>query len=1066
MKQLGHEMIFASAGSGKTHALTTRFIRLLALGVPPERIAALTFTRKAAGEFFGEILNRLAGAAGAEVEAKQLACEVEQAALTTADFRRLLRGMVGAMHRLNLGTLDGFFARIVRSFPMELGLAAEPEILDDRAVAEETRQVFSRLFAAGHELTAEQRELIEAFKRATFGAEEKAVAETLDRFIEGYLGLYRAVPQPDRWGATRRIWPKGFPWGDGRKDAAAAAATLRCWAGDPATGLKEAPRERWLKFADQAVAWTPGGPRPKELEYLLEVALAGWTEVQAGRVELTVLRQKCRPGPAECVALALLVRRVFALELGRRLAATQGIAAVVRAFDEAYDVAVRRAGRLTFADLQQLLVPGGGAAPLAMEPGAEARLAVDYRLDARVDHWLFDEFQDTSFQQWKILESLIDEVVQDPSGRRSLFYVGDVKQAIFTWREGDPRLFEHVAARYRSAAGGGVVPRELNDSYRSGPAVIEMVNRVCGDAAAMEKLFPEAAGEWNRHWREHRSARPKRHGQAALLLADDEPGRWAATLQVLQAIEPTKRGLTCAVLVRANSTGAALADYLRREGGLPAVAESDLHVGGDNPATTTLAALLQLAAHPGDEFARQVVAMSPLAGLLAADGPGATTRVLRQVQTQGFEAWIGIWARRIDPVLAVDDDFSRGRLRQMATAGRIFDETGNRDIDAFLRFLAEFVVREPEGAGVVRVMTVHKSKGLGFDVVILPDLQGQKLAQRREGPAVHKGGDRGVEWILQYPGALIAENDPVLRQYLADAVAENCYEQLSLLYVALTRAKRAVYAIVEPLGRSASTNFPRLLTETLGDREISVPVGKSVLPGVWSAGAPNWAEASALGAGQGNAPGIADCAPIAAGDRPRLAARTPSEMNSGRGSAIFARGVPAGAEFGSRVHRLLAQIEWRDGAEAAIKAALQGEHDAPAVAEVRACLAAGDLAPVFARPPGRAGVWRERAFEAAIDGSWYSGVFDRVVVEHGPGGPVAAWVYDFKTDRGASNEELCNRHGGQLGLYRRVVARLTGLPESQVRAMLVATARAQLVPLEFDNALYSLPRGGTNPGES
>ena len=55
MSALRHEMIFASAGSGKTFALTTRFIRLLALGAAPERIVALTFTRKAAGEFFGEM---------------------------------------------------------------------------------------------------------------------------------------------------------------------------------------------------------------------------------------------------------------------------------------------------------------------------------------------------------------------------------------------------------------------------------------------------------------------------------------------------------------------------------------------------------------------------------------------------------------------------------------------------------------------------------------------------------------------------------------------------------------------------------------------------------------------------------------------------------------------------------------------------------------------------------------------------------------------------------------------------------------------------------------------------
>src|SRR5690606_23049865 len=135
---------------------------------------------------------------------------------------------------------------------------------------------------------------------------------------------------------------------------------------------------------------------------------------------------------------------------------------------------------------------------------------------------------------------------------------------------------------------------------------------------------------------------------------------------------------------------------------------------------------------------------------------------------------------------------------------------------------------------------IHKSKGLGFDVVVLPDLQGQKLAQRRSGPAVRKGANRAVEWVLECPGELVAAHDPVLRDYLREAVAENCYEQLSLLYVALTRAKHALDAVVEPPGKSASLNFPRLLAETLGDAETAVQVGRASLRGAWSCGEPDW----------------------------------------------------------------------------------------------------------------------------------------------------------------------------------------------------------------------------------
>src|ERR1043165_3129667 len=103
MKPLPHVMILASAGSGKTYALTNRFIELLAEGAAPERIVALTFTRKAAGEFFDEILTKLARAAAEDDFARRLAADIEQRQLGCEDFRRLLRAMVDAMPRLRLG---------------------------------------------------------------------------------------------------------------------------------------------------------------------------------------------------------------------------------------------------------------------------------------------------------------------------------------------------------------------------------------------------------------------------------------------------------------------------------------------------------------------------------------------------------------------------------------------------------------------------------------------------------------------------------------------------------------------------------------------------------------------------------------------------------------------------------------------------------------------------------------------------------------------------------------------------------------------------------------------------
>ena len=227
MKALQHEMILASAGSGKTYALTNRFVRLLAHGAAPERIVALTFTRKAAGEFFDEILKKLASAATDTTKAEKLAVEIGAPTLGAADFLRLLRVVVTAMPRLNLGTLDGFFARVVQNFPLELGLDGEFQILEASAAARERRRVLQQMFTAAGEPDAAQREFIEAFKRATFGVEEKRLTRVLDQFLDEHGEDFLAASAADQWGDAGRIWPAGCAWLAAVDGRAAAAQALR-----------------------------------------------------------------------------------------------------------------------------------------------------------------------------------------------------------------------------------------------------------------------------------------------------------------------------------------------------------------------------------------------------------------------------------------------------------------------------------------------------------------------------------------------------------------------------------------------------------------------------------------------------------------------------------------------------------------------------------------------------------------------------------------------------------------------------------------------------------------------
>jgi ATP-dependent helicase/nuclease subunit A len=337
-------------------------------------------------------------------------------------------------------------------------------------------------------------------------------------------------------------------------------------------------------------------------------------------------------------------------------------------------------------------------------------------------------------------------------------------------------------------------------------------------------------------------------------------------------------------------------------------------------------------------------------------------------------------------------------------------------------------VRDTDTAAVVRVMTVHKSKGLGFDLVVLPDLEGTKLAVRRRNLALQRSRNRAVEWVLDLPTEMFHAQDEVLRSHVAAAEADACYEQLAVLYVAMTRAKRAMYLITEPTGTSQSLNFPRLLRETLGEE---CAYGDAQ----WFDGIKPAVAAPELGP----EPTLADVPRVL-----RRSSLAPSDAKVGRvsGRHLFALDANRATGFGRLVHGLLAKVEW-GGEKEARRLGEMWRKEGAAGAEALSCVLAPELLEVWTKPESaRADVWRERAFEIVLDGMWVTGVFDRVVICYDEGGgAIRAQLYDFKTDRGVDRDfaRATVKHEEQLALYRRVVAKLTGLPAEAVSAEVVFT---------------------------
>ncbi len=1080
MPQIHHEAILASAGSGKTFELAHRYIRLLALGEKAERIIALTFSRKAAAEIFDSIIKYLCEAIESPDNARKTAARLGLPSLGPADFQRLLQELLQSLHRVHIGTLDSFTIGILRAFPMELGVSTVFEIMEGEGPQARSahQEVLGRIFSARSIARSAQRDFLEAFKQATYGLEEKSLERRLDAFVTAYRGIYQTLPSGEGWGNPRKIWPEGSVWlepplGDVAETADRLESIL-----DEAD-LPEKVRRRWEKFLKAVRTFNVNSQWTREIEYLVEKLLEDLEGLRRGRACLRIERAEC-PLSAEASRLALeLLTHVVRTELTAALEETRGIHRVLDQYERFYDETVRRQGKLTFTDVQYLLTPENrinGGTILTQNPHAEARLYIDYRLDCKLDHWLLDEFQDTSDLQWEALRNLADEVLQDNSGRRSFFFVGDVKQAIYGWRGGNARLFGKVLERY----GERIRTRPLHTSYRSGSPIIETVNRAFGNIP--DGLIPQdAAAEWKKLWHEHASAPESvpEHGYAAIIepprVEEGKPtaeDRFRAAAAVLKEIAPLSRGLSTAVLVRSNEAGKRLVNVLREECPEMTIVHEGRAAIKDNPVVSVLLSLAEFAAHPGDLFAWRHLQMSPLGGyfsqhsLARADIP---LMLLGEIEVGGFQSFVRRWGARLDSVQPLDP-FGRQRLRDLTDAAAEFDATGSRDVNDFLRFIDNYVIHDPGMENAIRVMTIHQAKGLGFDLVILPDLQGRALTDLGNSNlfVFRDPATNSPRWVLRMPRTFIALADPVLAASLDSAHADACFDSLCLLYVALTRAKRGLYIITSFPGKNSQTvDAAAFLKACLATKEIPISLGGGEFTCLYECGERNWYTFASLETPlpPKAVPALSDEFASQPCRRVRLQRIVPSEEIEGERFAdeLFSESYYRRLKLGTAIHELFERVHWLEqmDIEALVEewrraTAIEAEFRSEAEERFRRALESEAIRKALSRPEGKVDLWRERRFEVVLGDRWITGAFDRVVIERDRDGSVArATIMDFKTDEitgEAALRQMAERYRPQLYLYREALARILAIEPSRIALRLVFTHAGRVIPLPFSGA--------------
>jgi ATP-dependent exoDNAse (exonuclease V) beta subunit len=1088
-----HQLIRASAGSGKTYRLSGHFLRQLFLKNPPETILATTFTRKAAGEILGRVLTRLAKGAESDAEATKLAAALELPAFTATAAGELLTQLTRNLHRLRVCTLDSYFQQAARSMTLELGLTPGWSILDEHLDQELREQAIDAVLS--QQLPEDAQNLMHMLAK---GHSKRSVRDLIDSTISDFHELFQRTSE-SAW----RLIPAG------QRLTAQRQQTLL-----EALLAVEMTDKRFLKARDSDIANFTG---------------QAWDTYLTKGLATRVLNDEStyynKPLADHLIQIYQELNRHACAELLQRWShQMQAIYSLIARFDREYTKLRTDQGWMRFSDVTRVL---------AQSAAADGE-RLNFRLDSALRCLLLDEFQDTSADQWSILRRLTESIVSQGS-RGSIFCVGDGKQAIYGWRGGVAEILDAVAN-----AVPGIQEAPLNQSRRSSPVVIDTVNKVFMNLHRHESLgdLQHACHGWSAKFPEHSTVHTDLPGRvefrsSPLWETDDDQDkkgpwyRWVAEQIRDQHLQTP--GASIGVLTRSNKAVSWLVYELTMLG-VPASEE-----GGtpptDSPAVLAVMSALQLASHPACTVSRFHVATSPLGPVIGLtdweDDELAVTvadSLRRKLLEDGYGNTLEEWARAIDADCSPRD---RLRLSQVVAEGWSFEELGSLDPNDFVRLLEKSRFQKSEPAPV-RVMTVHQSKGLEFDVVVLPQLDAKLFKVPRAawtGPSPADPPDRVCIWMNKELWTILPDS---LQETFADTTARMVTESLCLFYVALTRARHSLLLLTQPISsRNIPGTFAGLLLATLTEQ---TQTGESQL--LYEAGDPNWflhlpqmAAAPAIpAAAQATTklPAIRLARPLPCRER-GLPRRTPSQHDragsvvgvatdgvetassaaaavpeaisgsvaapaprTGRGRRPAASAKASSQPIDPRLrgivfHAGFEALEWLADGETPDAATLYTRlrrqvQDQSLTAdllrrlvdEFLQSLRLSAIRHVFSRDAlggsavlagwceavrsGRAQVVvdRERSFVRIHDGALIQGTIDRLVLVRENGRVVAADVVDFKTDRLSGDADLWRKekaahYAGQLEEYRKAVRHITSAPQLPVSTRLLLMEDASVV---------------------
>lgn len=1067
----------ANAGSGKTRVLTDRVARLLLADVEPQRILCLTYTKAAATEMQNRLFQRLGEWAMMPEPALMVALAElgETAVLDAAHLaraRRLFARAIETPGGLRIQTIHSFCASLLRRFPLEAGVSPNFVELDDRA---------ARLLR--QDLLEELADTLapEALRAAAmvFGGEDfTTLMEEVAGYPDGFSGSVPALFEMPAGESEAKLLADVF-----LGDEADIIQTLL-----PALATGGANDN---KAREKLAATDLASPSLGTLERLEGVFLYGSGQ-KAGQAKIGAFptadtRKKI---PALMPRLENLMGRVEGAKRRRQVLQavqkTEAIHGFARAFLPRYAARKAALGVLDFDDLISR------ARHLLSDRSVAAWVL--FRLDGGIDHVLVDEAQDTSPAQWQVIEDLTAEFTAGEGtrpGGRTLFVVGDKKQSIYSFQGADVAAFDE---KQRSFQGKFQAARQrfqtlpLEYSFRSSPAILNLVDAALGglsDAALGDTVqhracFPDLPGRVDL-WPLIQAEEEKedinfedpvdliRETHPVAQLAD----RISAEIETLLAsgTQITTRHGPRAVhagdfLILVQTRGTLFDEIIGacKRRGLP-IAGADRLKLGEEMAVKDLVALLSFLATPEDDLSLAAVLRSPLIGLseaalydLAHGRTGYLWEKLRQEESPAVALLKDLrdqvdFLRPFDlleRVLVRHDGRRRLIARLGAEAEDAIDELLNQalayergavpSLTGFLSWLeadSVQVKRQADGAGErIRVMTVHGSKGLEAEIVILPDTADRNP---RERDTLYEDAQGNILWKTpadDSPPQIVA-----LRQQKQAREAE---ENLRLLYVALTRAR--CWLIVAGAGKSTkpgtwhkivSDGMARLATET-------TPQGLRHASGIW----PEVAATSAPKAEVVEAP---EDWMFLQTERPAKAAQSlsPSDLGGAKALPGFGEETEVAKAQGTALHLLLQHLpdhppqDWE-----MVAAHLVGDLAPVLLAQVTGLLQDPTLSPLF-------GV--DSLAEVGLTAPWGAqrllGTIDRLILT-----PTLVHAVDFKSNRSVPASASAVPEGilRQMGAYLHMLESL--YPDRAIRLSILWTQTGQLMSLDPDMLRAALGR--------